>query len=272
MTTATNTPRILSIQSHVACGHVGNAAATFPLQRAGLDVISVPTVIFSNHPGHAHFAGHKLSSENLADILDGLAESAWFGPVDAVISGYLGNAGHAAIIADHITRLKHANPNLIYCCDPVCGDGQTGLYVSPDIAQEIHSRLFPLADYITPNWFEFTHYLGTHDLTINDVPAAARTLKPKNVLCTSVPFSETEVGEILTTPRSTAQAKSRRRARVPHGSGDLFSALFVASLLKNNPPAGALTQTHTIVQHILERSATAAELQLIENQQMFEGL
>lgn len=272
MTAAANPPRILSIQSHVAYGHVGNAAATFALQRAGLNVISVPTVIYSNHPGHPHFTGHKLSRENLADILDGLAQNGWFGPIDAVISGYLGSSGHAATIARHLAGLKHTNPDLIYCCDPVCGDTHTGLYVPGTIAQEIHNQLFPLADYITPNWFEFTHYLGTSNLAIGDVPAAAQTLAPKNVLCTSVPFSETEIGEILTTPHSTAQAKSPRRAHVPHGSGDLFSALFVASLLKNKNAAEALNRTHAIVQHILEHSDAADELRLIENQQIFEEL
>ena len=48
---------VLSVQSWVACGNVGNCAALFPLQRLGVETWSLNTVAFSNHTGYGKWRG-----------------------------------------------------------------------------------------------------------------------------------------------------------------------------------------------------------------------
>ena len=113
---------ILSIQSSVAYGHVGNSAATFPLMRMGVEVWPVITVHFSNHTGYASWRGPMLAAADFADVVRGIDERGVLGRVDAVLSGYQGGADVGAVIFEAVELVKRRNPAAIYCCDPVLGD------------------------------------------------------------------------------------------------------------------------------------------------------
>ena len=84
---------ILSIQSWVAYGHVGNASAVFPLQRLGAEVWSINTVQFSNHTGYGHWTGQVYTGEAVRELVDGIAARDVLRHCDAVLSGYMGDAG-----------------------------------------------------------------------------------------------------------------------------------------------------------------------------------
>src|SRR3954462_7802613 len=149
------TMNVISIQSQVAYGHVGNSAAVFPIQMHGIDVMAVPTTLLSNRPGYETIRGRVLDAELVADLLRGVEERGAVDACDMILSGYLGSPGIAAEVADFVARAKARNPALRYCCDPVLGDRDRGLFVQADIPSLVRDRLCPLADIITPNHFEF---------------------------------------------------------------------------------------------------------------------
>jgi pyridoxine kinase len=152
---------VISIQSQVAFGHVGNSAAVFPMQMHGIDVVDVPTTLLSNRPGYPTIRGRVLDADLVADLLLGIEERGAVDRADMILSGYLGSADNAAVVADFVARAKARNPALRYCCDPVLGDRDRGLFVRADIPPQVGDRLLPLADIITPNHFEFEWLCGT---------------------------------------------------------------------------------------------------------------
>ena len=146
--------KVLSIQSSVAYGHVGNSAAVFPLQRLGHEVWPVHTVNFSNHTGYGAWRGPLIPPTDVADVITGIEDRGVLGQVDAVLSGYQGGAGIADVILDAVARVKAANPAATYTCDPVMGNATSGCFVDPAIPPIIRERVVPAADVITPNQFE----------------------------------------------------------------------------------------------------------------------
>ncbi|HMK68724.1 MAG TPA: pyridoxal kinase, partial [Stellaceae bacterium] len=142
---------ILSIQSAVAYGRVGNAAAVFPLERLGFEVWRVDTVLFSNHTGYGAWRGKVLEPELVAEILRGVAERGVFPSCEAVLSGYLGTSALGEVVLDAVARVKQANPRALYCCDPVMGDAGRGLFVKPDLPDFFRDRALAVADLLTPN-------------------------------------------------------------------------------------------------------------------------
>ena len=152
---------IISIQSQVVMGHVGNSAAVFPLLAAGHQVAAVPTVILSNIPEYPTLRGRPLPEDFFAELLQGLWDRELPQRADFLLSGYLGTAGNARLLADFVARAKAENPGLRYYCDPVLGDDDPGLYVPAEIAHILRDRLLPLADLASPNGFELAWLTGT---------------------------------------------------------------------------------------------------------------
>src|SRR3954466_12512370 len=157
---------ILSIQSHVAYGHVGNAAATFPLQRIGIEVWPVHTVQFSNHTGYGAWTGRVFEAGLITELVDGITARGVLGRCDGVLSGYMGSAEIGAVILDAVARVKAANPRARYCCDPGIGDVGRGVFVQPGIAEFMRQHAVPAADIVTPNHFELDHLTGRTTRTI----------------------------------------------------------------------------------------------------------
>src|SRR5882672_7201829 len=167
---------VISIQSQVAYGHVGNSAAVFPMQMHGIDVIAVPTTLLSNRPGYPTIRGRVLEAQLVADLLLGIEERGAVDTCQMILSGYLGSAETAAVVADFVARAKARNPALRYACDPVLGDRDRGLFVKPDIPPLVRDRLCGLADIITPNHFEFDWLCGANATTSGQMIEAARAL------------------------------------------------------------------------------------------------
>ncbi|MET0296951.1 MAG: pyridoxal kinase, partial [Microbacterium sp.] len=146
--------KILSIQSAVAYGHVGNSAAVFPLQRIGVEVLPVNTVNFSNHTGYGAWRGPLIAPDDVRDVITGIEDRGVFPQIDAVLSGYQGGEGIGDVIIDAVARVKAANPAAVYACDPVMGNAKSGCFVAPAIPILLRERVVPVADIITPNQFE----------------------------------------------------------------------------------------------------------------------
>ncbi len=256
---------VLSIQSEVVRGHVGNSAARFALQRLGLEVWTVPTVLLSNHPGHGQFRGEATSAAALAALIDGLDAHGWLARCNGVISGYLGAAEQARVVADAVRRVKAQNPGAIYLCDPVFGDDD-GAYALPGVAEAMARELVPLADIVTPNRFELSSLTSKRIEGANDAVAAARTLGKAETVVTSVPFEGGRIGTVAVTREGAWAVAAPRIALVPNGSGDLLAALDLAARLQGRDAAGALSAACSAVDGVLRASAGADELRLVAAQ------
>jgi len=180
---------ILSIQSSVAYGHAGNSAAVFPLQRLGIEVWPVLTVHFSNHTGYDTVRGPVLPAAEVADVVRGIAERGVLPGCDAVLSGFLGDGTLGEVVLDAVARVKAANPRALYCCDPVLGDADVGVFVGPGLPEFLRDRAVPRADIVTPNQFELEFLTGRPVATLADALDACRALRamgPETVLVTSL--------------------------------------------------------------------------------------
>ncbi|MEW1833638.1 pyridoxal kinase PdxY [Microbacterium sp. NPDC079995] len=269
--------KILSIQSAVAYGHVGNSAAVFPLQRIGVEVYPVYTVNFSNHTGYGAWRGPLISPQDVADVITGIEERGAFGEIDAVLSGYQGGEGIGDVILDAVARVKAANPSAIYACDPVMGNAKSGCFVAPAIPILLRERVVPAADLITPNQFELGFLTGTEpsDLasTLESVDAA-RAMGPSTVLVTSVERPDRPEGTIEMLAVTDDGAWIVRTPHIPmkaNGSGDVTAALFTAHFRRSGDAADALARTTSSVFDLLQQTydAGSRELQLIEAQEAY---
>ncbi len=265
---------IVSIQSAVAYGHVGNSAAVFPLQRLGVEVWPVYTVNFSNHTGYGAWRGPMIPAADVREVLTGMEEREAFGEVDAVLSGYQGGTEIGDVILDAVARVKAANPKAIYACDPVMGNAKSGCFVHPDIPVLLRERVVPQADLITPNQFELGFLTGTEPETLEDTLAAvdkAREMGPATVLVTSVlrPDREPDTIEMLAVHGDEAWlVQTPQLPLKANGSGDVTAALFTAHLLETGRPDIALARTVSSVYALLKRTLDSGrrELQLVQSQ------
>src|SRR5260370_19199740 len=201
---------VISIQSQVAFGHVGNSAAVFPMQMHGIDVTAVPTTLLSNRPGYPSIRGRVLEPQLVADLLRGVEERGAVDTCETILSGYLGSPEIAADGADCLARAKTRNPKLTYCCDPVLGDRDRGLFVQQDIPPLVRDRLCRLADIITPNHFEVEWLCGAKAVTIDQMIEAAHALIarcPSTIVVTSAELADTPDNEIQI--RASEQAQQR---------------------------------------------------------------
>jgi pyridoxine kinase len=268
---------ILSIQSAVAYGHVGNSAAVFPLQRIGVEVLPVYTVTFSNHTGYGAWRGPLMSPDDVADVITGIEERGVFPRIDAVLSGYQGSEGIGDVIVDAVARVKAANPAAVYACDPVMGNAKSGCFVAPAIPVLLRERVVPVADIITPNQFELGYLTGTEPDTFAstlDSVDAARAMGPSTVLVTSVERPDAPDGTIEMLAADDAGAWIVRTPRIPmkaNGSGDVTAALFTAHYRREGDAAAALARTASSVFDLLALTHESGEreLQLIQAQEAY---
>jgi pyridoxine kinase len=265
---------VVSIQSQVAFGHVGNSAAVFPMQMHGIDVIAVPTTLLSNRPGYPTIRGRVLDAQLVADLLLGIEERGALDTCKMILTGYLGSPEIAAVVADFVARARARSPKLSYCCDPVLGDRDRGLFVHADIPPLVRDRLCPLADIITPNHFEFEVLCGAKAATIDQVIAQARTLRgPSTVVVTSAELADTPAGEIetLAIERSSAwRVRTPKLPISPSGTGDLFAALFVAARVRGSNTPDALGHAASAIFAVLERTAISGteEMRIVESAEL----
>ncbi len=267
---------LLSIQSSVAFGHVGNSAAVFPLQRLGIEAWPVNTVHFSNHTGYGEWRGPLLSADDLRSVIQGVDERGVLARVAGVLSGYQGAEEVGAVVLETVARVKELNPAAVYCCDPVMGDVGRGMFVRPGIPEFMRDRVVPAADVITPNHFELDFLAGRETRTMADVldaVAEVRAMGPSTVLVTSVLTDETPDGSVDVVAVSDAGAWSSRTPLLPitpNGCGDVTSAVFLAHLLRSGSPETALQKVTSTVFAILEETIAAGtrEIQLVAAQDL----
>lgn len=260
---------ILSIQSHVAYGHVGNASATFPMQRLGVEVWPIHTVQFSNHTGYGAWRGQVFEPSIISELVEGIAERGVLATCNAVLSGYMGAEATGLAILDAVGRVKGANPTALYACDPVIGDVGRGIFVRPGIPEFMRDRAVPSADIITPNQFELEFLTGQPAATHAALGKAIDTLHamgPAVVLVTSVQIDETPVDalDLVVSDRGR-----RHRLRTPrldcnlNGAGDAIAALFLVHMLRTGDAAEALRLAGSTIYGLMQRTVEAGSRELL---------
>ena len=260
---------ILSIQSHVAYGHVGNSAAVFPMQRLGHDVWPIHTVQFSNHTGYGAWRGEVLPTSIIDACVEGIADRGVLASCDGVLSGYMGAAETGEAILRAVARVKAANPQALYCCDPVIGDAGRGTFVRNGIPQLIASRMLPAADIITPNQFELEYMGGAPVATRDEARAALANLHargPRVILVTSLHLDDTPPDAIDVAASESGEVwrvRTPRLAISPNGAGDCIAASFFVHWLTMRSARTALERAVASVFGLLARTASAQSPELL---------
>jgi pyridoxine kinase len=265
---------ILSIQSQVAYGHVGNSAAVLPLQRLGFDVLPLNTVQLAHHPGYGAWRGHKLQPEQLYEILRGLEERGVLDRCVAVLSGYLGDPAVADVVLRAVAAVRAARPDSCYLCDPVIGDDGPGVFVSDGVPEAIGERLVPLADAIVPNRFELAHLTGRSIRSLEDALSAATALRargPRLVVATGLdlPDRPDELAVLAATAKEAwLVATPRLPLAIGGGTGDAFSALLLGHYLSIGELCAGLERAVAAMFALVERTSAAGaeELELVAAQ------
>jgi pyridoxine kinase len=260
---------ILSIQSHVAYGHAGNASAVFPMQRLGHEVWAVNTVQFSNHTGYGAWRGQVFSGDEVREVVAGIAERGALARCNGVLSGYMGDAGIGEAILEAAAMAKAANADALYCCDPVIGDVGRGIFVRPGIPEFMRDRAVPMADIVTPNHFELEFLTSRTILTLpeaREAVAALRVRGPKIVLVTSLTLDDTPDDAVDLLAAAGSELLRLRTPKLPisvNGAGDMIAALFFVHLLSGAGLAGALARAASSTFGVLERTAAAGSREIL---------
>lgn len=275
--------RVLSIQSHVVHGYVGNKAAVLPLQVLGMDVDPINSVQFCAHTGYSVCTGEVLGGDALWQIVEGLKANKLLGGYSHVLTGYIGSESFLRTVIRTIAAVREAAPDAVYVCDPVLGD-HGKLYVPPALVDIYKREVVPLASVLTPNKFE-TELLT--DVVISsqaDAFAACDVLHAKGVdtvVITSTDKVHTSEGQCMAlyASRGAAAHTPARRYRMDipaiageyTGTGDLTASLLLAWLNRcgANGLKEALERAIATVQAVLRRTHDEAgpgqELRLVQS-------
>ncbi|KAB5513561.1 hypothetical protein PHYPO_G00249040 [Pangasianodon hypophthalmus] len=266
--------RVLSIQSHVVRGYVGNKSATFPLQVLGFEVDSINSVQFSNHTGYEHWKGQVLTADELQVLYEGIKLNK-VNHYDYVLTGYSRDVSFLEMVVDIVQELKSANPRLVYVCDPVMGDNGS-MYVPEALLPVYRDKVVPVSDIITPNHFEAELLTGRKIRTEKDAIEAMDLLHamgPDTVVITSSdllsPLGDqylVALGSQNTVRGDGTKEKQRIRMDIPKvdavfvGTGDLFAAMLLAWTHHHpNDLKKACEKTVSVMQHVIKRTITYAK-------------
>ena len=260
---------ILSIQSHVAYGHVGNASATFPMQRLGHEVWAVHTVQFSNHTGYGSWTGRVFDGQAIEEIVDGIAARGVLPSCDGVLSGYMGSADIGQAILSAVTRVRAANPRAVYGCDPVIGDVGRGVFVRPGVPEFMRDHAVPAADVVTPNQFELDYLAGIETRSTSDARraiAAVQALGPRTVLVTSLVTEETpddSVDLAVGEDGAVWRLRTPRLGLSVNGAGDAIAALFFVHHRETGSAKLAMERAASSVFSLLKRTEAAGSREIL---------
>lgn len=260
-------PLVLSIQSHVAYGHVGNDAAMLPLQLLGMEPVAVHTVQFSNHTGYGEFKGQVFTPAHVQDVLDGLRARNVLERCTAVLSGYLGDAGVGEAILAAVQEVRASHPKAYYLCDPVMGDVGRGVFVRPGIPDFLRKRALSQASVITPNHYEFELLCGGQPLdSVAAAVQAARTMlgqmhEPSTALIviTSLRTSDLPSDQLATLAVTGDKAWLVQTPYIdlhplPNGMGDVFAAVLLGHLIQDKAIPDAVSRAVSSLYALVSRT------------------
>jgi len=259
---------VVSVQSHVCYGCVGNSVAVPTLQALGLNVVPVPTVYLSNVPQYDTLSGGAIPQEWFEGFLADVERRGALRHARAVLTGYLGTPRQATALTAWLERMVAARPELLVVVDPVMGDRDSGLYVHAGLPQAMPA-LARLATGLTPNAFELERLVGRPVTTVSETVAAAGELlggRTRWVVVTSAAPAAAPPGEtmvVVVTADSHQVVTHEVVASAAKGTGDLFSAVLLHGLLAGTDLAAAVGAAHERVAAVLERTSRLGCAELV---------
>lgn len=251
---------VISIQSQVVYGCVGNSVAVPTLQALGLNVVSVPTVLLSNVPHYDTLHGGAIPTEWFAGYLADLERRGALTDAKAILLGYLGPPEQTRLLGDWLERVLPDNAGLKLIVDPVIGDHDVGVYVDPGLPDLLRERLVPMAHGLTPNSFEFEQLVGRELPTLAETIDAASAMLTGNtewVVVTSAAPAEAPSGmtNVVMVSSEGAEAATHRLVEtVAKGTGDLFTAHLAGRLLLGDDVVAATMAAIDATVRVLERT------------------
>ena len=261
-------PPILSVQSHVVYGHVGNSAAVFPLQRLGREVWPLMTVQYSSHLGYAGWRGRAFDAAMIDDCMSGLEAIGALPRCAGLLTGYLGAAETGEAVLRALDRIRGANGEAAYACDPVIGDVGRGSYVAEGVAEFFRNRALPAATIATPNAFELEWLTGER---ANDLQTARRAIGalraggPRVVVAKSLKLDDTPADALDMLAGDQAGFWRLRTPNLPiaiNGAGDVFAALFFHHWLEARQTPEALSRAASAVHAVVKATLAAGSREL----------
>lgn len=261
---------IISIQSQVVHGHVGNSAAVLPMLARGLNVAAVPTTLLSNHPGYETMRGRVLEADLVSDLLRGVEERGVIETSRFIVSGYLGSRANGEVVAAFVKRARRINPDIVFICDPVMGDSHLGVFVADEVVACLLDHLVPLADILTPNQFELglmTQGQPASWAAVDAAVARIQAIRGARLVVTGCAFPDTPDGvleNVVAEGAVRTRLSSPRLPIVPVGTGDLFTGRLAANLAHGYPLVHATRDAAAVVLDVLGRTMAggAEEMQL----------
>ena len=222
--------RVVAISSIVAHGHVGLSAIVPTLHKCGIDCTAFPTVLLSNHPGFEIAAGEVVAPSTLKKMLSAVEQNGWLRNVGVVLTGYLPTPEHVQFARFAIDRVKMANPDARIICDPILGDDPKGLYINQTAAKAMRDDVLPAANVALPNRFELAWLSGTDVDNATSAIAAARRLPVERTIAKSISKDEETLLNLEIIGDAVTHIATKRQFGVPHGTGDVLSALIAAGI------------------------------------------
>lgn len=260
---------VLAIQPWVARGHVDAAATMACLHALGHEAWAVPTGIYSTPEGTAAGTGRVLPTDQVGELLAGIVARGRLAECAAVFTGNLGSAatGEAALAV--VERVKTANPQALYLCDPELGVSGR-VYGRPGIQDFLRDRALGRADIVTPNAFELSLLTGAAPASLSEASAAAAGLSarlrpggPRMVLVMGLELAALPQQTVTLLVRDKkAAAVVTSRLDLPLGTGDALAALFLGRLLDGAAAEAALCHAASAVHALAERAAATARADL----------
>jgi pyridoxine kinase len=256
---------IISIQSQIVHGHVGNSAAVLPMQLRGLNVAAIPTTLLSNHTGYETVRGRVLEPELVGDLLRGVEERGLVETSRFIVSGYLGSRANGEVVAAFVKRAKQLNPDIVYICDPVMGDSNLGIFVADHVVECLREQLVPLADLLTPNQFEVGLITQSKPASYQELEAEVEkihALRGVQLVVTGCVFPDTPNGfleNVVFEREARTRLTSPRLPMVPVGTGDLYTGLLTANLAHGRSLREAARDAAAVVLEVLRRTMAEGE-------------
>lgn len=257
--------QVLSIQSTVVSGYVGNKCATFSLQMLGFDVCPINSVQLSNHTGYKHIKGQVLNADDIECLYEGLKQNDIHCRFSHLLTGYIGSKSFLLKVGEIIQDIRDSNPGIMYVCDPVMGDNGK-MYVPEDLMPVYRDVIVPKADIVTPNQFEAELLTDIKITSEADALRAMQCLHDKGP--NTVVLSSTNLGSegvlVALASRVNNGTKECYRIEMPYlqaifvGTGDLFASCLMAWMHKDQDLKTAFEKTVSTVQSVIKRTLHAA--------------
>lgn len=253
---------VLALSSHVAFGSVGLTAITAALHELGHEVIALPTIVLSNHPGYGCYSGRQIPAAEIDEMIDSLDANGWLAQVDAVVTGYLPTPSHVASARAAAERVRQRSPSPFYVCDPVFGDDPKGLYLDEPVAAAIREHLLPICDLTTPNSFELSWLAQSKVRNPREAADAMAGIGAASVVATSIAAKDDQIATLITAEDEVCGCFVPRRQAVPHGTGDLLTGLLIGHVLNGLTFEAALGRSVAGVEMTIATSSGRGELSL----------